>query len=217
MQIHIHAIGDAAVSESLDAIAYAEAVNGRRHHRPMITHLQLVDPDDFARFRNLGVTALPQPYWFLKDAYYYDVQVPFLGLPRADREYPMKSFFSAGVTVASGSDFPVTPDPNPLESMQIGVMRWYPRSQMGGEIAPGDVLWPAERAKVRQMIRSLTINGAYANFLEKTTGSLKVGKSADMVVLARNVIKCDPDRIGWGNKVLLTMFRGKTVYHDAEF
>jgi predicted amidohydrolase YtcJ len=217
LQIHVHAIGDAAVSESLDAIAYAEAVNGHRNHRPMITHLQLMDTNDYARMHNLGVTALPQPYWFLMDDYYHNVQVPFLGQERADEEYPMKSLFDAGVHVASGSDFPVTPDPNALSGMQIGVMRWYPESAMGGTIPVGDILWPAERVTIKQMIRSYTIEGAYANMLEKTTGSIKVGKSADMVVLKRNIIKCAADQIGVGNKVLLTMFRGETVYQDKGF
>jgi hypothetical protein len=217
MQIHVHTIGDAAVSETLDAIAYAEAVNGHRNHRPMITHLQLVEQNDFARMHNLGVTALPQPYWHLMDDYYHNIQVPFLGQERADDEYPMKSLFKAGVHVASGSDFPVTPDPNALVAMQIGVMRWYPESSMGGTIPVGDILWPEERVTIQQMIRSFTIEGAYANFLEKTTGSIKVGKSADMVVLARNIVKCEPKDIGLGNKVLLTMFRGDTVYRAKGF
>jgi predicted amidohydrolase YtcJ len=214
MQIHVHAIGDAAVSESLDAIAYAQAVHGHRNNRAMITHLQLVDGNDYARFKNLGVTALPQPYWFLMDDYYHNLQVPFLGQTRADLEYPMKSFFAAGAHVASGSDFPVTPNPDALAAMQIGVMRWYPESSMGGTIPVTDVLWPAERVTIQQMIRSFTIEGAYANMLEKTTGTIKVGKSADMVVLKRNIVKCSADKIGVGNKVLLTMFRGETVYQD---
>jgi predicted amidohydrolase YtcJ len=216
MQIHVHAIGDGAVSESLDAIAYAEAVNGRRNRRPMITHLQLVEPNDFARFKNLGVTALPQPYWFLMDDYYHNLQVPFLGQERADLEYPMKSFFDQGVHVASGSDFPVTPNPDALAAMQIGVMRWYPESSMGGAIPVGDILWPEERVTIKQMIRSFTIEGAYASYLDKVTGSIKVGKSADMVVLARNIIKCEPEEIGVGNRVLLTMFRGETVYDGMD-
>jgi predicted amidohydrolase YtcJ len=145
------------------------------------------------------------------------VQVPFLGQPRADREYPMKSFFDAGVNVASSSDFPVTPAPDALQGMQIGVMRWHPTHQMGGTIAAGDILWPAERVNVRQMIRSYTINGAKANFLEKTTGSLQVGKSADMVVLDRNIITAAPGQIGDGNKVLLTLFRDTEVYRDPSF
>jgi predicted amidohydrolase YtcJ len=217
MQIHVHAIGDAAVHESLDGIAYTEAVVGAWDRRPMITHLQLVDTNDFARMARLQVTALPQPYWFLKDDYYYNLQVPFLGQTRADLEYPMRSFFRAGVNVASSSDFPVTPEPNALMGIQAGVMRWLPLSVMGGAPAPGDVLWPAERVTVRQMIRSYSLNGAYANFLEKTTGSIKVGKSADMVVLARDILKCAPAKIGTGNKVVLTLFRGKQVFRDKSF
>jgi predicted amidohydrolase YtcJ len=136
LQIHVHAIGDAAVSESLDAIAYAEAVNGPRDRRPMITHLQLIDLKDFARFHNLKVTALPQPYWFLMDDYYHNLQVPFLGQTRADLEYPMKSFFDAGVKVASSSDFPVPSSPDALQAIQIGVMRWYPTSARAAPSRP---------------------------------------------------------------------------------
>ena len=88
---------------------------------------------------------------------------------------------------------------------------------MGGIIPITDILWPEERVTIRQMIRSFTIEGAYANFLDKATGSIKVGKSADMVVLARNIVKCQPEKIGVGNKVLLTLFRGETVYRDADF
>jgi predicted amidohydrolase YtcJ len=216
-QIHVHAIGDAAVREALNSIAAMEKANGQRDRRPMITHMQLAAKSDIKRFATLGVTALPQPYWFLKDDYYHNVQVPFLGQARADREYPMKSFFDAGVNVASSSDFPVTPQPDALQGMQIGVMRWYPISQMGGSIAAGNVLWPAERVTVRQMIRSYTINGAKANFLQKETGSLEVGKSADMVVLAHNILKVPANQIGDGNKVLLTMFRGAQVYRDPGF
>ena len=119
----------------------------------------------------------------LKDSYYYNVQVPFLGQTRADLEYPIKSFFDVGANVASSSDFPVTPWPNPMVSMQAGVMRWLPESIFGGNPAPGDVLWPEERCTIQQMIHSHTMGPAYANFLEKVTGSLEVGKSADLVVV----------------------------------
>ena len=105
----------------------------------------------------------------------------------------MKSFFDAGVHVASSSDFPVTPEPDPLMGMQIGVMRWYPESSMGGTIPDSDVLWPAERVTIQQMIRSFTINGANANFLEKQTGSIKVGKSADLVVAEGNLLDVRPE------------------------
>ena len=79
-----------------------------------ITHLQLVTPTDIVRMAQLNVTAVPQPYWFVKDSFYYDIQLPFLGKWRADREYPMKSFFDNGILVASGSDYPVTLPANPI-------------------------------------------------------------------------------------------------------
>ena len=129
-QIHTHAIGDAATTETLDALAYARKANGKHDWRPGITHIQLVDPKDFPRFAKLGVTAVPDPYWFIKDDYYTYLQVPYLGQPRADLEYPMKSFFDAGVTVASASDYPVTIPPDPLAGIAVGVNRWDPELRL---------------------------------------------------------------------------------------
>ena len=92
-QIHVHAIGDAATAMTLDAFAYALGKNGRRDARNLITHIQLVGAQDVLRFRELGVVAVPQPYWFMKDDYYYNLQVPYLGQKRADDEYPDGQLF----------------------------------------------------------------------------------------------------------------------------
>jgi predicted amidohydrolase YtcJ len=211
-QLHYHCIGDAATSQALNAIAAAGAVTGSDAGRPGITHLQLVTPTDFVRFAQLKVTAAPQPYWFVKDDYYYGLQLPYLGKWRADREYPMKSFFDNGVLVASSSDYPVTYPPDPLDAIQTGVMRWIQSSYEWAK--KGDVLWPAERVTVQQMIDSFTIAGARANFLEDETGSIEVGKSADMVVLDTNILTCPVERIG-NAAVLQTIFRGVTVYDRA--
>ena len=123
-QLHFHGIGDAANTAIIDALAYAREQNGAHDWRPGITHLQLVDPADFARFADLDVTAAIDPYWAMKDDYYTYLQLPYLGLPRADEEYPIKSFFDAGVRVASASDFPVTYPPDPLDGIGVGVLRW---------------------------------------------------------------------------------------------
>jgi predicted amidohydrolase YtcJ len=211
-QLHYHCIGDAATSQALNAIAAAEAAIGSDAGRPGVTHLQLVTPSDFVRFARLKVTAVPQPYWFVKDDYYYGIQLPYLGKWRADREYPMKSFFDNGVLVASSSDYPVTYPPDPLDAIQTGVMRWIQSSYEWAK--KGDILWPAERVTVQQMIDSFTIAGARANFLEDETGSLEVGKSADMVVLDTNILTCPVERIG-NAAVLQTIFRGLTVYDRA--
>ncbi len=210
-QIHVHSIGDAATSVTLDAFEYAVNKNGKRDSRNSITHLQLVDPKDIKRFKEFGVVAIPQPYWFAKDDYYYKIQLPYLGQERADEEYPMKSFFDAGVVVASGSDYAVTIPCNPLNAIQSGITR----SKLDVN-DPKEVLWPEERVTLEQMIKSFTINGAYANFLEKETGSIEVGKSADMIVLDENLFEIPVNEISKA-KVMLTIFGGREVYREKSF
>ena len=210
-QVHVHSIGDAATSLTLDAFDYALKANGKRDARHLITHLQLVAPRDIERFKRLGVMAVPQPFWFQKDDYYYNLQVPYLGQKRADEEYPMASLFNAGVVVASSSDYPVTIPCNPLKAIQIGITRSRPETT-----DPKEVLWPQEKATLEQMISSFTINGAYANFLEKTTGSIEVGKMADLVALDKNLFEIPVTDI-INAKVLLTLFEGKEAFRDGSF
>jgi hypothetical protein len=214
LQIHVHAIGDAATSMSLDAIEAAWRAGAGAFGaaaRPLITHLELVDPVDFARMADLGVIALPQPYWFHKEDLFQDVLVPFLGRERAEHQYPMKSFWDHGIIAASASDYPVSPPPDPLLAIQRGVLRRAP--ECPGEPGP---LWLEEAVTVEQMIESFTINGAYANFLEDETGSLEVGKSADLVVLSRDILSCSPEEITEA-EVELTVFGGRPVYSSGPF
>lgn len=210
-QIHVHSIGDAGTSVTLYSFAFTEFQNGKRDSRNSITHLQLVDKQDINKFKELGVVAIPQPYWFSKDDYYYNIQVPYLGQKRADEEYPMKSFFDEGVVVASSSDYPVTIPCNPLQAIQYGITRSEFNTTDSSEI-----LWPEERVTLEQMIRSFTINGAYANFLEKETGSIEVGKKADIIVLDKNLFEIPVTEIHKA-KVLMTLFEGKEVFIDSLF
>jgi hypothetical protein len=205
-QIHVHAIGDAATALILDAFAYAAEKNGKRDSRNQVTHIQLVAARDILRFKELGVVAVPQPYWFMKDDYYYNLQVPYLGQERADDEYPMAGFFRAGVVVASASDYAVTIPCDPLRAIQIGITR-----SCLGVTDPKEILWPEERATLEQMIASFTINGAIANFLEDTTGSIEAGKMADLIVLDRNLFDIPAAEISKA-KVILTLFSGKKVF-----
>ncbi|MCX6151298.1 MAG: amidohydrolase [Ignavibacteriales bacterium] len=210
-QIHVHSIGDAATSVTLDAFEFVQKKNGKRDSRNLITHLQLVDPKEILRFKELGVIAVPQPYWFMKDDYYYNIQVPYLGQKRADMEYPMESFFKAGVMVASASDYAVTIPCNPLNAIQTGITR----SKLN-VIDPKEILWQQERASLDQMIASFTINGAYANFIENTIGSIETGKLADIIVLDKNLFNISVNEI-CKTKVLLTLFEGKEVFRDSSF
>jgi predicted amidohydrolase YtcJ len=210
-RLHYHAIGDAAVAMCLDAIEAAQAAVGRPLERPLITHLQLVDPADLARFVELGVVAVPQPYWFLRDALYHERQVPYLGRRRADREYPMRSFWDHGIRAASASDYPVSPPPDPLIAIQRGVLR-----RDSGDEAGLEPLWPQEAVSVERMVESWTINGAYALGCERDIGSIEVGKAADLVVLSRDILAGPADEIT-GAEVELTLFGGRAVHAGGPF
>jgi predicted amidohydrolase YtcJ len=215
--LHFHAIGDAAARMSLDAIQAAEQAVGSKGIRAAITHLFLVDSVDMGRLADLKVVAILQPVWMQKDPYFYQGYLPQLGPERCARLMPLKSLFDRGILVASSTDFPITNPPSPLDGIAIGALRWNPLLS-----AAGDVWTPAERASVRQMIESYTINGARANFLETETGSIEIGKWADLAVLNENILESPPESIGFNwmgggtAKVLMTMFCGKTVYRASD-
>ncbi len=164
-QIHIHAIGDAALAMSLDAIEAAwragEGAFGPGA-RPLITHLQLVDPADLPRMADLGVIAVPQPYWFYYEPGLDDLMITLLGEERADHQYPMRSYWDQGILVASASDYPVGPPCDPLLAIQRGVLRRAPK------LAPGaPPMWPEEAVSVERMVESFTINGGYGRTSSK--------------------------------------------------
>ena len=211
LQIHIHAIGDAAIGMTLDALAYAREHNGSRDSRHLITHLQVVDYADIPRFAELDIVGVPQPFWHVKGEYFRELEVKYLGLERAEKEYPMKSFVDAGVILAAASDYPVQVPSPPLLAIQLGITRCIP-----GETDPNEILGPEERMTLEDMLAGFTINGAYANFIENETGSIEVGKKADMVVLDRNLFEVAVSQIA-DTKVLMTMFEGEMVYRDNAF
>ena len=210
IQIHFHVIGDAAARITLDALEHAQMKNGRRDSRHLITHLQLVEPEDIKRFKQLGVIAVPQPFWFKIDDYYAELALPYLGKERAAKQYPMQSFIDAGVIMASASDFPVTIPFDPLIAIQIGITR------LDIVETTEEVLWSEERTSLEDLITSFTYNGAYANFLENETGSIEVGKQADIIVLNQNLFEIPAKEIAKA-KVLLTLVNGNEVFKASEF
>ncbi|EEM59386.1 MULTISPECIES: amidohydrolase [Bacillus cereus group] len=212
-QVHIHSIGDAATTETLNTLAIAQEQNGKRDSRHKITHLQLVKENDIARFKDLGVIGVPQPTWFLKDGEYFAQAVELLGEERANEQYPMRSFINKGVVMASSSDYPITQGPyfSPLAGIQMGITRTSLQ-----DINSQNALNPKEKVSLAEMIKSYTINGANANFLEKETGSIKVGKKADLVVLDKNLFKIPKHDIH-KTKILLTLLEGKETFRHTEF
>ena len=202
MTIHVHTIGDGAVTVALDAF---EKANSPAEKRNAITHMQLMQPQDFDRMAKLGVVAVANPFWFMKDPLAHSkLSVPYLGEERAEKQYPMKSLFDRGIVVTQATDYPVTTDINPLFGMQCGVIR-----QMPGQ--PETLLNPAERVTLEQMIKAATINTAYQFKSEDRLGSITVGKEADMVVLDSDITVCKPEKIT-DAKVLGTMIGGEWVY-----
>ncbi len=208
-QIHIHAIGDRAIQTSLDALEFARARNGSRDSRHHIAHIQLFDPADIPRFRRLGVVANFQPLWAWADPYIVDLTLPILGPERSRYLYPMRSVANTGAVLAGGSDWPVS-SMNPLEAIQTAVTR------RGVTEGPGRAWIPEETIDLPVILAAYTINGAYVNFEETETGSIEVGKAADLVVLDRNLFDVLPHEIHRG-KVLLTLVEGMEVYRDEGF
>lgn len=208
LDIHCHVIGDAAISMALDALDGIADKNPKRERRPVLTHLQVVDPADRSRMVKHNVTAVTNPYWHFKyRGFFDDIEVPYLG-ERAYGEYPMKSLLDSGIRLGAASDYNVTAVPAPLHGIQIGATRVYLDED------PDDmeqVLAPEERISVKELVRAFTINNAYACRLEDIAGSIEEGKCADMVILSDDPFEVpvtDIHKI----KVCQTISEGKTIY-----
>ena len=234
-QVHIHSIGDGAAKYTVAALDRVQSKNQslRKDWRPVLAHVQMVAPEDIKRMADLDVTALVAPYWSSIDDYFWDLYVPFLGEERAfNQQYPLKSFFTAGVNVAIHSDFSVS-EPDFMWAFYGALMRRLPKkaydrqfagkpgyrwvTDEGARLEKGDIasLPPMEeRMSLEEALRASTINGAYANGLDQELGSVKVGKLADLVVLDRNLFEIDVEQIP-ETKVVMTVFEGRIVHGEA--
>ncbi|MEE9231083.1 MAG: amidohydrolase [Acidobacteriota bacterium] len=205
-QVHFHSIGDASVRQALDSVEAAQRANGRRDARHHISHAQLINPADIPRFRQLGVAANFQPFWAMADRYITELTIPRLGPERSRWIYPIRSLFKSGAVVAFGSDWYVS-TPNPLEEIEVAVTR------MGPDTVTGKPFIPQERVDLHDALAAFTINAAYVNFQEESTGSIETGKLADLIVLDRNLFEVEPDEIS-ETQVLLTLLDGVAVHGD---
>ena len=206
-QVHFHAIGDRAVREALDGVARAREANGRTDGRHHISHIQVIHPDDVPRFAQLGVVANAQPYWACHEPQMDELTIPFLGPERSAWQYPFKSLLRAGARLAMGSDWSVS-TANPLLEMEVAVNRV-------ADISRGDKppFLPAERLTLDEAIRAFTLGSAYVNHQDDTTGSLTVGKLADVIVLDRDLFDRGAGEIGQA-RVVATFIEGEPVHED---
>lgn len=203
-QIHFHAIGDAAIRASLDAIEEAQSINGEKDNRHHISHIQLFNPADIPRFAELNVAANFQPYWAWADKFITDLTIPKLGEERSQWLYPIKSLLDSGALVVFGSDWFVSSG-NPLLGIETAITR---RNPLTNESEP---FLDHQRIGLTAALKAYTLNSAYINFIEHETGSIEVGKRADLTVLDKNLFDLKSSEISEAS-VLLTLVDGERVY-----
>ena len=206
--VHIHAIGDRAVRLSLDALEAAGARRGAQGPRHQLAHIEVIHPSDFPRFRKLGVIANFQPLWAWADPYITDLTLPALSPEAARWIYPIRSVEAAGATVAFGSDWSVS-SPDPLAGIQVAVTRRDPE-------ASTPAFLPDETILLTSGLAAYTIGSAVALGLDAESGSIEVGKLADLVVVSHDLFALEPTRIA-SARVLLTLVEGEPVYRDPAF
>lgn len=200
MQLCVHAIGDRANRETLNVF---ESVL-RRHGSPesrrwRVEHAQHLHPADIPRFAQLGVIAAMQAIHCTSDAVFVPDR---LGARRSEEgAYVWQSLLKSGAIVCNGTDAPVE-NINPLACFHAAVTRRLP---------DGSVFFPDQRMTREQALRSYTLDAAYAAFEERDKGSLSPGKLADMVVLSRDILRCDEEELK-KTTVLHTVLGGKIVY-----
>lgn len=194
--VKMHATGDASVRAALDAVAKARAANGPGGPMHSIAHVGLVTPADLPRFAQLNVAAdVAPPVWM--EGPWNSAMIRALGKARYDATSPTGDLARAGALIAYGSDWPsISPGIDPWPAIQSLVDRTNGTGQ---------------RISLEAAIDAATINAARVMLLDKVTGSIEPGKSADMIVLDRNPFRVPVGEVG-KTRVLTTIFEGRQVY-----
>jgi predicted amidohydrolase YtcJ len=205
-QVHVHAIGDRAVRSALDAFEAARRRRPGGDNRHTITHLELVHPADFRRFRRLGVLASMQLQWAERDSYTVDSLKPYIGARRWRYTYPAGSLSEAGARLCGGSDWPVDPL-LPFRQIEMAVNRsadevyeGYPRP-----------LFAEEGLSLRRSLVMHTRNSAFQLHQDALSGQIREGLAADLIVLDRDVLRVPLKRVS-KTRVALTMVEGRVVH-----
>jgi predicted amidohydrolase YtcJ len=204
MSVKVHAIGDRAIHEVLDAIAL---VRGRYGAGPphQIAHLNFILPDDVARMAGLNVVAdLCPPLWF--PSAISRRLADLLGQEYVDRSFPIRDMLRAGVLAAAGTDWPaVSPSPSPWPWLATLITRKHPSGEVAG------VHSPEQRLSLEEALPLFTINPARAMRIDGEAGSLTPGKSADIIILDRDLTAIAAEDIV-STQVVATFFEGRGVY-----
>jgi predicted amidohydrolase YtcJ len=209
IDVHIHALGERAIHESLNAIEAAREAAPDSSTRYAICHIEVITDQDLPRFAELDVIAQSTPLWASYDTY----GEQFVSTDQFRRYWRFNSLAEQGVRLSFGSDFPAsgagTLGLSPVVQIEIGHTRQEPGD-------PESMVKPleSERLDVEALIRGFTIDAAYQMHMEDAIGSIEVGKKADLVVLDQNIFEVDAYDIHKTN-VVLTMMDGDIVYEAS--
>jgi predicted amidohydrolase YtcJ len=198
-QIGFHAIGDRGARMALDAFAYAEQKSNNKKLRFRIEHDQVIAPEDFKKYKDLGVIASVQPNHLLTDMNWAEAHI---GPERAKHSYPWREFEANGIFMAFGTDYPVEPI-TPFRGLYAAITR---KNEAGTK-----EYYPEQKISTQHAIFAYTVGSAMAEFAEQKKGQLQPGMLADFVVLDRDITKVAPPEI-LKTRVLRTVVGGKTVY-----
>jgi len=204
--IKVHCAGDAAVRDILDAVEIVRKMRGPGpiHH---IAHASFIDPADIPRFAELNVVAdLCPAIWFPCAITLANAAVIDAG--RANRYWPNRDLHATGALIAAGSDWPVVGLPDPWFGLEGMVTRRNPKG-----LQPG-TLWPEQALELPTALEIYTYNPARAMGIGHLTGSIEVGKSADMIVIERNLFEVEPNQLS-KTRVLATFFEGRLVHGEV--
>jgi predicted amidohydrolase YtcJ len=201
--VKIHAAGDGAVRMALDAIDVIRSLRGPTALTHHIAHAGFIEASDIPRFKSLNVVADLSPILWYPNQIIDGIEQA-VG-ERVRQYWPNRSLIEAGALIATGTDWPVIPNPDPWSGMQGLITRRNPDGKFAG------ALWPEEAIDLPFAIQAYTLNPARAMGLEAVTGSITEGKSADFIVLDRNLFEIAPTTIA-ETKVLATYFEGTAVF-----
>jgi len=200
--VHVHALGDRAVKESLNGIEAARKANGNSGLPHTLTHVQFADPEDFPRFRELGVIAALQLLWASAEPDTIELVKPHLDPALYQWQYPARSLLDNGAIISGASDWPVS-------SANVFLAMYQAETRKG----PEGVLDPSQRMPREAMLYAYTRNSARAMNEQDLIGSIAPGKQADLVLVDRDILTVPAEELK-DAKVIWTMVGGKTVYHS---
>ncbi|MED1471015.1 amidohydrolase [Bacillus salipaludis] len=204
-RIRFHAVGDGAVRLALDAFEEAQKINGKWDARHTIEHIDIIDPNDIPRFKELGVIASFQPD--LIAIVERGVYEKLVGKQRLEYVYPIQTFQESGAQIAFGTDTPIARSLNPLTQIYSSVTRMD---------SSGVTVWNSHDCiSLSEALKAYTIGPAYGSFREHELGTLEVGKLADLTILDRNIFEKSIGEL-LETKVKMTIVDGRIVSKEMK-